>query len=42
MRALYERLQKGDAADALRAAKLALIADDQPPLFWAPFSLMGR
>jgi CHAT domain-containing protein/Tfp pilus assembly protein PilF len=43
MRLMYERLEKGDsAADALRAAKLAMIADGEPPLVWAPFVLMGR
>jgi CHAT domain-containing protein len=43
MTILYQRLEKGDsAAEALRAARLALIADGQPPLVWAPFVLMGR
>jgi CHAT domain-containing protein len=43
MRVMYQRLEKDDsAADALRAVRLALIADGQPPLFWAPFILMGR
>jgi CHAT domain-containing protein len=45
MQDLYRRLQRDnhqDAAGALRRAKLALIADEQPPLLWAPFIHIGR
>jgi CHAT domain-containing protein len=39
---VYQGL-KGDkpAPDALRAAQLAMIRTDQPPLYWAPFILIG-
>jgi tetratricopeptide (TPR) repeat protein len=30
------------AADALREAQLRMIADGQPPLYWAPFILIGQ
>jgi CHAT domain-containing protein len=30
------------AADALRAAQLRMIDDGQPPLYWAPFILIGQ
>ena len=43
MQEMYRGLQQGkDTAEALRAAKLKLIADDYPPFFWAPFVLHGR
>jgi CHAT domain-containing protein len=30
------------AAEALRAARLGMIAADEPPRNWAPFILIGR
>ena len=40
---LYEGLVAGDsAAEALRGAKLKLIADGLPPFYWAPFVLQGE
>jgi CHAT domain-containing protein/Tfp pilus assembly protein PilF len=43
MAGLYGGLKDGQAAaDALRAAKLAMIRAGQPPLYWAPFILIGE
>jgi CHAT domain-containing protein/Flp pilus assembly protein TadD len=43
MQALYAELQKGKPSrEALTAARRALIADEEPPLFWAPFILIGK
>jgi CHAT domain-containing protein len=43
MTTMYGHLQKGQpAADALRAAKLALIKEGKPPVYWAPFILIGE
>jgi CHAT domain-containing protein len=40
---LYGGLKDGQAAaDALRAAKLAMIGAGKPPVFWAPFILIGE
>jgi tetratricopeptide (TPR) repeat protein/CHAT domain-containing protein len=40
---LYSGLKDGQpAADALRAAKLAMIRAHKPPVFWAPFILIGE
>jgi CHAT domain-containing protein len=40
---LYGRLQmETGAADALREAKLAMLKADKPPLYWAPFILIGE
>jgi CHAT domain-containing protein/Tfp pilus assembly protein PilF len=40
---LYGGLKDGQAAaDALRAAKLAMIRANKPPVFWAPFILIGE
>jgi CHAT domain-containing protein len=39
---LYAGLRAGPAADALRAAKLAMIQAGKPPLYWAPFILIGE
>jgi CHAT domain-containing protein/tetratricopeptide (TPR) repeat protein len=40
---LYGGLKDGQsAADALRAAKLAMIRDHKPPVYWAPFILIGE
>jgi CHAT domain-containing protein len=43
MTALYKQLRQGRAsADALRQAKLAMIHADKPPVYWAPFILLGE
>jgi CHAT domain-containing protein len=43
MDALYRGLKEGlNSADALQAAKLAMIRADKPPLYWAPFVLFGE
>ena len=43
MQNMYGRLKDGEpTTDALREAKLAMIRDDRPPLFWAPFIHIGR
>jgi CHAT domain-containing protein/Tfp pilus assembly protein PilF len=43
MTRLYSELKDGQAAaDALRAAKLAMIRANKPPLYWAPFILIGE
>jgi CHAT domain-containing protein/tetratricopeptide (TPR) repeat protein len=43
MARLYGGLKDGQAAaDALRAAKLAMIRDRKPPVYWAPFILIGE
>ena len=43
MTMLYDQLQRGRAsADALRQAKLQMIKDGKPPLYWAPFILSGE
>jgi CHAT domain-containing protein len=43
MQALYAELQKGKSSrDALTVAQRVLIADEEPPLFWAPFILIGK
>jgi CHAT domain-containing protein/Tfp pilus assembly protein PilF len=43
MAQLYGGLKDGQAAaDALRAAKLAMIRANKPPVFWAPFILIGE
>jgi tetratricopeptide (TPR) repeat protein len=34
--------EKKPAADALRDAQLKMITDGQPPLYWAPFILIGQ
>ena len=40
---LYGGLKDGQAAaDALRAAKLEMIRAHKPPVFWAPFILIGE
>jgi CHAT domain-containing protein/tetratricopeptide (TPR) repeat protein len=40
---LYGGLKDGkNAADALRAAKLGMIRAGKPPVFWAPFILIGE
>jgi CHAT domain-containing protein len=40
---LYGGLKDGKpAADALRAAKLAMIQAGKPPVYWAPFILIGE
>jgi CHAT domain-containing protein len=40
---LYGQLKDGKAtADAVRAAKLKMIAEGKPPVFWAPFILIGE
>jgi CHAT domain-containing protein/Tfp pilus assembly protein PilF len=40
---LYGGLKDGKAAaDALRAAKLAMIRAGKPPVYWAPFILIGE
>jgi CHAT domain-containing protein/Tfp pilus assembly protein PilF len=40
---LYGGLKDGKAAaDALRAAKLEMIRDHKPPVYWAPFILIGE
>jgi CHAT domain-containing protein/tetratricopeptide (TPR) repeat protein len=40
---LYSGLKEGQAsADALRAAKLAMVREGKPPVFWAPFILIGQ
>jgi CHAT domain-containing protein/Flp pilus assembly protein TadD len=43
MAQLYSGLKDGKAAaDALRAAKLEMIRDGKPPVYWAPFILIGE
>jgi CHAT domain-containing protein len=43
MAQLYSGLKDGKAAaDALRAAKLEMIRDHKPPVYWAPFILIGE
>jgi CHAT domain-containing protein/Tfp pilus assembly protein PilF len=43
MAQLYGGLKDGKAAaDALRAAKLEMIRDHKPPVYWAPFILIGE
>ena len=43
MAELYGGLKDGQsAADALRAAKLAMIRQGKPPVYWAPFILIGK
>ena len=43
MTALYRRLKQGrPSADALRDAKLEMIRSGKPPLYWAPFILIGE
>jgi CHAT domain-containing protein/tetratricopeptide (TPR) repeat protein len=43
MAQLYGGLKDGQAAgDALRAAKLAMIREGKPPVYWAPFILIGE
>jgi CHAT domain-containing protein/tetratricopeptide (TPR) repeat protein len=43
MAQLYGGLKDGRAAaDALRAAKLAMIRAGKPPVYWAPFILIGE
>jgi CHAT domain-containing protein/Tfp pilus assembly protein PilF len=43
MAQLYGGLKDGQAAaDALRAAKLEMIRDRKPPVYWAPFILIGE
>jgi CHAT domain-containing protein/tetratricopeptide (TPR) repeat protein len=43
MTQLYGGLKGGKpAADALRAAKLAMIRAGKPPVYWAPFVLIGE
>jgi CHAT domain-containing protein len=40
---LYGGLKDGKAAaDALRAAKLSMIRAKKPPVYWAPFILIGE
>jgi CHAT domain-containing protein len=40
---LYGGLKDGRAAaDALRAAKLEMIRANKPPVYWAPFILIGE
>jgi CHAT domain-containing protein len=40
---LYGGLKDGQSAvDALRAAKLKMIRDRKPPVYWAPFILIGE
>ncbi len=43
MTTLYDQLQRGwPAADAMRSANFQMIAAGEPPLYWAPFILMGE
>ena len=43
MQALYAELKKGaPSREALTAARRALIAAEEAPLFWAPFILIGK
>jgi CHAT domain-containing protein/Tfp pilus assembly protein PilF len=43
MERLYGGLKYGQAAaDALRSAKLEMIRDRKPPVYWAPFILIGE
>jgi CHAT domain-containing protein/tetratricopeptide (TPR) repeat protein len=43
MTSLYAQLQHGrEVADALRLVKLQMISAGKPPLYWAPFILMGE
>jgi CHAT domain-containing protein len=43
MAQLYGGLKDGQtAAEALRAAKLAMLRAGKPPLYWAPFILLGE
>jgi CHAT domain-containing protein/Tfp pilus assembly protein PilF len=43
MKSMYTRLNKGEpAADALRAAQRELLDRGLPPLYWAPFILIGE
>jgi CHAT domain-containing protein/tetratricopeptide (TPR) repeat protein len=43
MTRLYSGLKEGQtAADALRAAKLAMIREGKAPVYWAPFILIGE
>jgi CHAT domain-containing protein len=43
MAQLYGGLKDGQAsADALRAAKLAMIRAHKPPVYWVPFILIGE
>jgi CHAT domain-containing protein/Tfp pilus assembly protein PilF len=43
MARLYGGLKEGKgAADALRAAKLGMIGAGKPPVYWAPFILIGQ
>jgi CHAT domain-containing protein len=43
MTTLYSGLKDGQpAADALQAAKLAMVRAHKPPVFWAPFILIGE
>jgi CHAT domain-containing protein len=43
MMRLYAGLKDGQgAADALRAAKLAILREGKPPSYWAPFILIGE
>ncbi|MBI1914995.1 MAG: tetratricopeptide repeat protein [Planctomycetes bacterium] len=43
MQALYAELQKGrPSREALTAARRSLLADEEAPLFWAPFILIGK
>ena len=40
---MYRHLQAGRAAeDALREARLAMLRAGKPPLYWAPFVLIGE
>jgi hypothetical protein len=36
------RPEDGQAADALRVAKLAMIRARKPPVYWVPFILIGE
>jgi CHAT domain-containing protein len=43
MQAMYAELRKGTPSrEALTAARRSLIADEEAPLFWAPFILIGK
>jgi CHAT domain-containing protein len=40
---LYGQLKESKpAADAVRAAKLKMIGESKPPVFWAPFIFIGE
>jgi CHAT domain-containing protein len=44
MTALYGELKRGkvSSAEALALARRKLIAEEQPPFYWAPFILIGQ